>query len=509
MKKEKGLKNAFLFLGAALCFSLAACSDDEEGGAGGTAVGITAATVTPAGGQEYKCVVSQDAMTIENTSDSVDWDVSDAALIQATVKVTATLGCTVSCNGQEVPAEGVVADVTVPVTFSVSNASGERRDYTLKVVRATTASGEAMVRKGTSFNGFPTGILDWDMAYFQGKFYAMVTSLAGEQEKYQLFTSGDGLNWQEVVYQTSTAGVTLPEGQDGYVIGGEGARLVTFKERLYVLGGARTKGADKYGNESEMENGWTGPSPSLNEWRSYSTADGMTFECDTVGMTYYSMGGQPTPSFLLACTGMSVAELNGKLYMKSVYKPVFGTWQSGQVYAFTEDGKDWTGITPMSIEDSKPIAGILCDAFFSFKGKLWTVGGFTNFMDASNMTNAVYSSPDGENWTKEADLPEGMTNMFGMKAVAGEDVVYLFGGETCTAEGNDFAAQQIWRSADGVNWEAVAVPSNFTPRRNARGVLQGRTAWLFGGNTTPASGNYAYPADGDTYVYDTWVSLMK
>ena len=60
-----------------------------------------------------------------------------------------------------------------------------------------------------------------------------------------------------------------------------------------------------------------------------------------------------------------------------------------------------------------------------------------------------------------------------------------------------------------MNWEAVETPANFTARRNARAAVSGNVAWVFGGNTANASGNYAYPADGDTYVYDTWAVLMQ
>ena len=499
------MKKSLWVLGAALCcgYLFAACSDDDEGTQ--AAVGILSATVTPAGSAiSYSC--APNGMVLENTNDSVQWDVSDAALANAVVTATPTLGCTVSYNGQAISEAGVTIDVTSPVTLQVSDAAGTTVTYTLNVVRATTASGEAVSIKSSTFQGFPASasLLDWDMAYFQDKFYAIVTSLDGTTENYQLFSSVDGVNWTEVAYQVSTAGVSLPDSIDGYVIGGEGARLAVLNDRMYVLGGARTKGADKYGNAAEVSDGWFGPSPSLSDWRSYSTSDGVTFECDTVGMTYTS-AGEVRPYSQLACTGMNVAELNGRLYMKSAYAPVFGSWQSSQTYAYTENGKDWTDLSPESVN----VKGMLCDAFFSFKGKLWAIGGFTNFISASWMTNAIYSSTDGENWTQEGTLPEGMTNMFGMKVVAGEDVAYMFGGETFGEGGNEFVAQQIFRSEDGVNWEAVETPANFTARRNARAAVSGNVAWVFGGNTANASGNYAYPADGDTYVYDTWAVLMQ
>ena len=88
-------------MGAALCMlGFAACSDDEEGG---VAVGITAATVTPEGSAvAYSCTINGAFM--ENTNDSVDWDVTDAQLAQAIVTVTPTIGATVYYNGQPIAA---------------------------------------------------------------------------------------------------------------------------------------------------------------------------------------------------------------------------------------------------------------------------------------------------------------------------------------------------------------------------------------------------------------------
>ena len=360
------MKKSLWILGAALCCGVAfvACDDDDEAQA---AVGILSATVTPAGSLiSYNC--APNGMVLENTTDSVQWDVSDAALANAVVKATPTLGCTVSYNGQAISEAGVTINVTSPVTLQVSDAAGTTVTYTLNVVRATTASGEAVSIKSSTFQGFPASasLLDWDMAYFKDKFYAIVTSLDGTMENYQLFSSVDGLNWTEVAYQTSLAGTSVPDSIGGYVIGGENARLVVFNDKMYVLGGARTKGPDKYGNPADMEDpGWMDPYPVLNAWRSYSTSDGVTFECDTVGMTYTNDAGEIADYNDLACAGMNVAALNGKLYMKSALNPLMmGMWQGLNKYAYTSNGKDWVSIAPKAAGDDRNISGIIHDAFF-------------------------------------------------------------------------------------------------------------------------------------------------
>lgn len=67
------------------------CSDSDDDKA--PVVGITSLTVTPAGSAKaYSCVIDQNTLKIENTNDSVEWDVMDADLKQATILATGTLG---------------------------------------------------------------------------------------------------------------------------------------------------------------------------------------------------------------------------------------------------------------------------------------------------------------------------------------------------------------------------------------------------------------------------------
>lgn len=142
--------------------------------------------------------------------------------------------------------QGVEVNASSPVTLVAKDNNGNSKSYTLKVVKAKVASGADMIKKASTFTNFPSGLIDYDMTFFNGKFYAITTSLSGsgevKTENYQLFSSEDGLNWTEVDYKTDATGLTLPEGQTNYVIGGEGARLAVFNGRMYILGGARTKG---------------------------------------------------------------------------------------------------------------------------------------------------------------------------------------------------------------------------------------------------------------------------
>jgi len=486
-------------------------SDDEQK----TVVGITAVAVTPAGSaKSYVCQIDQALTVIENTNDSVDWDVMDASLKSTKITATATLGASVYYNNVIVGADGVEADATLPVTLVAMDDAGHSKSYTLKVVRAKTASGEDMLRKSSAFVGFPQGLLDFDMAVFNNKFYAITASLSDETENYQLFNSTDGINWTEVNYKTGVAGVALPEGQTAYLIGGEGARLQVFNNKLYVLGGARTFGADKYGNPAEVEDwGWGSPMKQIRSWHSYSTSDGETFSCDTVGAKLYdtAAGTETAAGKALTYTYLNTVVLGNRMYMKGGYLFGFGMAQGARALAQTTDGKNWNRITVDDADGTCDVARRVGDSFFSFKGKLWCVGGFTNFIEPDNMCTDVYSSADGISWTAEGTA-NGLPRIYHAKAVAADNVVYLVGGEILNDDNTGRTlSDKIYRSVDGVNWEAVDVPASFAARRNAAAtVMMNNTVWIFGGFNTATSDSYGYPCGvTDTQGTDTWIKLIK
>ncbi len=505
------MKKLFFLLATVACGVFCSCSEDEE--AVVPAVGITKVTVTPAGAVvSNNCLVK--GLTIENTKVSVALGVAPEALQNALVSVTATIGTTVYYNDVAVEDGKFTADVTSPITIEARGANGVVVTYTLKVVQATTMSNLDMEKMASTLNGFPEGVIDYDVAYFKGKFYAAVASLSGTTENYDIFASEDGVNWAQVNYTVNTNGVSLPDGQDSYVVGGEGATLAVFNDRLYVLGGARTKGADKFGNEAETNWGMA----SITNWRSFSTADGLTFDCDTVGMSLTMVqDGEEVPvaanriSTMLARQNLTAEVFNGKMYMISGYSPMFGMMQPVRNSYVTTDGKNWTALNATADDGKLPYA-IFEAARFVLNGKMWVVAGHFNYIDAGQMNNAIYASEDGETWLKEGEVPAEMQNVLGLKAVVVNGTAYVFGGQKVpAAEGEvpGFASIQVFRSANGINWETVAAPETFVPLRSAKVVGTEDQAWIFGGISSLVSGNYAGPAATDVRLFDTWVKNMK
>ena len=493
-------------------FTWTSCSPDEEVPA--PAVGITEIKVTPQGSAVSYTATITDLTAVVG----IPFDVTDAALGAATVEATPTLGTEVYYNNEPVGA-GVVVDLTSPVTLVAKGANDVANAYTLSVSRVSS-DGADMVVKSSKFLGFPAGLYDYDVTYFNGKFYAITTALSGAGteddpiiENYQLFSSADAINWSEVKYNTSTVGVSLPEGQNGYVIGGEGARLAVHKGRMYVLGGARTKGADIYGNPSEVMDYGYMVMTNIDAFRSFSTADGVNFECDTIGATY-TRDEMVLPvvnaSALLAAAHLNVVSFNGKLYMQGGCYPSFGMWQSARRYVASEDGKNWEAITVASATEgtTTDVHNRAGNSLFVYNNKMWCLGGYQNWPSNTNMKNSVWSSEDGVNWTMEVDAVKGFTNITDAKVLATEEAVYLFGGVVYGEETT--VSNKVYRSTDCINWEEVETPEAYTARRHVAGVAQGNSAWLFGGMSTSISDFYGYPvSDTDELTTDTWVKFMK
>lgn len=111
-----------------------------------------------------------------------------------------------------------------------------------------------------------------------------------------------------------------------------------------------------------------------------------------------------------------------------------------------------------------------------FDGKIWLLGGF----DGRNHHNDVWHSSDGVHWT-QATAHAAWTPRQVDKCVVFQNRIWVIGGDVIDGlpTSNPRAAQEIWSSADGVNWTLVTEQVQLSG--NSPVVFDGKL-WLVGAN---------------------------
>jgi len=115
---------------------------------------------------------------------------------------------------------------------------------------------------------------------------------------------------------------------------------------------------------------------------------------------------------------------------------------------------------------------------------MWIIGGDVN---QHHYHYDVWNSTDGKAWTlvnKDNPVPWGPRALH--YTVAHQGKIWVLGGQTIPqiAQAQELFHRDIWNSADGVNWEKVAVREPYWSQRGMIGgsaVFQGRILVIGGG----------------------------
>ena len=474
------------------------CSDDDNST---PVIGIKEVKITPA---DEAIAVSMygryNTFTLENTDDSIDVDVPKEALKNAQMEVITTVAANIQafCNGELINGP-VTVDATQPINVEVRGYN-QSHTYTIKVVQATTiASGDEPRLKSTDMRkmGINPSTYDFDVAVFNDKFYAITAAQNGDLAEYQLYESENGIKWNEIEYKC------VDSNKSPCCIGGRGARLAVMNNRMYILGGARHDGTDKYGNEPEMEFGMF---KTISYWRSFSTEDGINFKVDTIGIQYEMQGTKRVQKSPGPTHYANVTTFNNQIYYRKTFDYIFYQYMfaQGDPLYTTIDGTNW------NIVNTDKTKEIQHCAFFTFKNKLWILGGYKTSINKNNIQSAIYSSTDGISWKLETE-ESSFGKLAGMTVAVTEDVAYIFGGEYYDTEGTKTLSNKIYRSTDGVNWEEVGnIAENYKARLNPVVVVKNNEAYIFGRYAAGTSGNYGDPAGNDkNALFDTYVISLK
>ena len=127
---------------------------------------------------------------------------------------------------------------------------------------------------------------------------------------------------------------------------------------------------------------------------------------------------------------------------------------------------------------------------------------FPKFVSRSEFFNDVWASTDGADWTRlTAAAP--WAGRAGLSAAVLDGQIYVLGGSV-----NDDAGvvggpptrqlfNDVWRSADGVNWTQVTAAAPWAARAGASVVVRDGYLYLFGGE-------YAFTGSPPPYFNDVW-----
>jgi hypothetical protein len=168
------------------------------------------------------------------------------------------------------------------------------------------------------------------------------------------------------------------------------------------------------------------------------------------------------------------------------------------------DGAHWT-----ELASNVPWGNRVLFYTLVFKNKLWVMGGQTLQLDdcpgpaaPTQIYNDVWTSSDGANWSKVAAASEASWAPRGVicGAVVFNGRMWLIGGGVYgTSSTPDVAYNDVWNSADGVNWSRVIDHAPWDPRIYHDITVFDGHMWVLGGNAGNGGGNLDdvwYSSDG-------------
>lgn len=182
--------------------------------------------------------------------------------------------------------------------------------------------------------------------------------------------------------------------------------------------------------------------------------------------------------------GRSLVSLNGYLYMLGGWGSTDdGEQLSNHVY-ISKTGRNWRRIA-----DNSAWSDGHCRGHLVWNNKIWIISGEFN--------DAVWSSPDGLNWTQEAGATFGAR--YSPYAAVFRDSLWLMGGQDFYTLGvlNPIDLNDVWKSGNGSTWTQVTASASWA----GRGMIQGYT--VIRDTLFLCGGERVYP-EVDNGIEDVW-----
>ena len=182
---------------------------------------------------------------------------------------------------------------------------------------------------------------------------------------------------------------------------------------------------------------------------------------------------------------------------------LLGGWYNGRLPGHSASREVWAsedGVTWVQVTAGAPWSARCAGAVVEHQGRMWLLGGIENYFfgDARSVKNDVWSSADGRAWTEETNAAPWAPRAYHQAVVLNERIYLLGGGNYVPVH---FAENDVWSSADGVNWVCETEDAPWAPRLwFSAAVYRGRI-WVLGGwsKENDNHGDVWHSADGRTW----------
>ena len=177
--------------------------------------------------------------------------------------------------------------------------------------------------------------------------------------------------------------------------------------------------------------------------------------------------------------------------------------EAGNEVWSSKDGKTWEQATPKAGWSPRLAAGLV-----TFKDRMWILGGTENyyFGDEKSLKNDVWSTADGKEWKLETASAPWSPRAYHAAVVHGDRIWVLAGGNYVPKYE---ARNDVWSSADGVNWQRATENAPWSPRLWFSAVTYRDRIWVLGGWSNNPSKNWGdvwHSTDGKTWT--EWKSTV-
>jgi hypothetical protein len=180
---------------------------------------------------------------------------------------------------------------------------------------------------------------------------------------------------------------------------------------------------------------------------------------------------------------------------------LMGGWYNGRLKGHeagnevwsSADGENWEQATAKAAWTPRLAGGLV-----EFNGKMWLLGGTENyyFGDDKSLKNDVWSSNDGKDWKRET-ADAGWSPRAYHQAVVHDGKMWVLGGGNYVPKYH--AKNDVWSSADGVNWTRATEKAPWHERLWFSAVTYRGHIWVLGGWSNPPYTNHGdvwYSKDG-------------